>query len=74
MTGPVFEFSEVFNEDYLYFYGPDLEGVSDAQAETVWRLLDLQPGMEVLDLACGHGRIANRLAHRLPLTWHLQER
>ena len=64
MTGPVFEFSEVFNEDYLYFYGPDLEGVSDAQAETVWRLLDLQPGMEVLDLACGHGRIANRLAQR----------
>jgi hypothetical protein len=22
VTGPVFEFSEVFNEDYLYFYGP----------------------------------------------------
>jgi ubiquinone/menaquinone biosynthesis C-methylase UbiE len=64
VTGPVFEFSEVFNEDYLYFYGPDLEGASDAQAETVWRLLDLQPGMDVLDLACGHGRIANRLAQR----------
>jgi ubiquinone/menaquinone biosynthesis C-methylase UbiE len=64
VTGPAFEFSEVFNEDYLYFYGPDLEGISDAQAETVWRLLDLQPGMEVLDLGCGHGRIANRLAQR----------
>jgi 2-polyprenyl-3-methyl-5-hydroxy-6-metoxy-1,4-benzoquinol methylase len=64
VTGPVFEFSEVFNEDYLYFYCPDLEKVSDAHAETVWRLLDLQPGMEVLDLACGHGRIANRLAQR----------
>jgi hypothetical protein len=24
VTGPVFEFSEVFNEDYLYFYGPQL--------------------------------------------------
>jgi ubiquinone/menaquinone biosynthesis C-methylase UbiE len=64
VTGPVFEFSEVFNDDYLYFYGPDLEEVSDAQAETVWRLLELQPGMDVLDLACGHGRIANRLAQR----------
>ena len=64
MTGPVFEFAEVFNDDYLYFYGPDLEAVSDAQAETIWRLLDLAPGMEVLDLACGHGRIANRLAER----------
>jgi ubiquinone/menaquinone biosynthesis C-methylase UbiE len=64
VTGPVFEFSEVFNEDYLYFYGPQLEAVSDAEAETIWRLLDLEPGMEILDLACGHGRIANRLARR----------
>ena len=64
MTRPVFEFSEVFNEDYLYFYGPQLEAVSDAQAETIWRLLDLEPGMEVVDLACGHGRIANRLTQR----------
>jgi SAM-dependent methyltransferase len=64
VTGPVFEFSEVFNDDYLYFYGPELEAVSDAQAETIWRLLDLEPGMEVLDLACGHGRIANRLTQR----------
>jgi cyclopropane fatty-acyl-phospholipid synthase-like methyltransferase len=57
VTGPVFEFSEVFDEDYLYFYAPHLEAVSDAHAETVWRLLDLEPGMEVLDLACGHGRM-----------------
>jgi cyclopropane fatty-acyl-phospholipid synthase-like methyltransferase len=64
VTGPVFEFSEVFDKDYLYFYGPHLEAVSDAQTETVWRLLKLEPGMEVLDLACGHGRIANRLAQR----------
>jgi ubiquinone/menaquinone biosynthesis C-methylase UbiE len=64
VTGPIFEFSEVFNEEYLYFYGPQLEAVSDAQAETIWRLLNLAPGMEVLDLACGHGRIANRLAQR----------
>ena len=41
-----------------------LETVSDAHTETVWRLLDLEPGMGVLDLACGHGRIANRLTQR----------
>jgi hypothetical protein len=64
VTGPVFGFSEVFNQDYLYFYGPQLGAVSDAQAETIWRLLDLEPGMEVLDLACGDGRIANRLTAR----------
>jgi 2-polyprenyl-3-methyl-5-hydroxy-6-metoxy-1,4-benzoquinol methylase len=28
----------------------------------VWNLLGLADGAEVLDLACGHGRIANRLA------------
>ena len=64
MTEPIFEFSEVFDGDYLYFYSPHLEAVSDAQAETIWRLLDLEAGMQVLDLACGHGRIANRLAER----------
>ena len=30
----------------------------------IWRTLALEPGMDVLDLACGHGRIANRLAQR----------
>src|SRR5262249_6488444 len=28
------------------------------------RLLDLRPGMSVLDLACGHGDLANALAAR----------
>jgi SAM-dependent methyltransferase len=56
---------EVFDEDYLYFYEPVLtDDASDAQAELIWRLLELGPGVEVLDLACGHGRIANRLAER----------
>ena len=64
VTESVFEFSKVFDADYLYFYGPHLEAVSDAQAATIWRLLGLEPGMRVLDLACGHGRIANRLAER----------
>jgi uncharacterized protein (UPF0276 family) len=30
---PVFDFTEVFDDDYLYFYGPQLEEVSAAQAE-----------------------------------------
>jgi SAM-dependent methyltransferase len=56
---------EVFDEDYLYFYGPVLhDEQSDAEAELVWELLGLEEGSSVLDLACGHGRIANRLAAR----------
>lgn len=55
---------EVFDEDYLYFYEPQLSEASDAQVDVIWRLLELEPGMEVLDLASGHGRIANRLAER----------
>src|SRR5439155_9666998 len=54
---------EVFGEDYLYFYELMLtDELSDRQAELVLRLLGLDAGTEVLDLACGHGRIANRLA------------
>jgi ubiquinone/menaquinone biosynthesis C-methylase UbiE len=59
------EREQVFDEDYLYFYETLLtDELSDRQAELVWSLLELEPGMEVLDLACGHGRIANRLAER----------
>ena len=35
---------------------------SDADAEVVARLLSVRPGMRVLDVACGEGRIAGRLA------------
>jgi len=59
-----FDVEATFDEDYLYFYGPRLDDASDGDAETIWRLLELEPGMEVLDLCCGHGRIANRLAAR----------
>jgi SAM-dependent methyltransferase len=56
---------EVFDDDYLYFYETFLtDERSDRDAELIWRLLELEPGMDVLDLACGHGRIANRLAER----------
>jgi SAM-dependent methyltransferase len=64
MSAPITDFGELFDEDYLYFFGPLLENVSDADAEVIWRQLGLEPGVEVLDMACGHGRIANRLAAR----------
>jgi SAM-dependent methyltransferase len=55
----------LFDEDYLFFYEERIgDERSDSDAELIWNLLELQPGMEVLDLACGHGRIANRLAQR----------
>jgi len=57
--------SELFDQDYLDFYLPVLsDEVSDAQADLIWVLLALEPGAAVLDLACGHGRISNRLAQR----------
>jgi len=59
-----FDVEGLFDEDYLYFYGESLGARTKAEAELIWRLLELQPGMEVLDLACGHGRIANELAAR----------
>jgi SAM-dependent methyltransferase len=57
---------EVFGEDYLYFYdeavlSPERD---EREAELIWDVLALGPDVEVLDLACGHGRIANRLAAR----------
>jgi SAM-dependent methyltransferase len=54
---------EIFGEDYLYFYA-DVLGArrSDADAELVARLLSLGPGTRVLDVPCGEGRIAGRLA------------
>ncbi len=60
----MFDFDQVFDEDYLYFYGEGLDAVRDGNADLIWRLLNLEPGTKVLDLACGHGRIANRLAER----------
>jgi SAM-dependent methyltransferase len=77
--GDLFDAAGMYDEDYLYFFaapdgliefaahgpvvpGADLPG--EAAAELAWRSLDLRPGMSVLDLACGHGELANRLAGR----------
>src|SRR6478736_2946688 len=56
---------DAFDEDYLYFYEELLTPErTAAEVELVWKLLELEPGLELLDLACGHGRIANPLAER----------
>jgi len=58
-----FDREGVFDDDYLYFYRRFLTPERSAEeAGIIWRLLGLEQGMEVLDLACGHGRIANELA------------
>src|SRR6187200_1776741 len=56
---------DVFGEDYLYFYEEWLDdSLSDAQTGLIWGTLGLREGDEILDVPCGHGRIANRLAER----------
>lgn len=62
---PLFDFEAVFGEDYLRLYGPDLTPERNArEADAVARLLALKPASKVLNLGCGHGRIANELAKR----------
>ena len=62
---PTFDREAAFDDDYLYFYEERLSPEqTEADVELIWRLLELEPGLELLDLACGHGRIANALAER----------
>jgi SAM-dependent methyltransferase len=70
----LFDAEAMYDEDYLHFFadpqradghtpqGWDTSG--ETAAALSWHLLGLEPGMSVLDLACGHGHIANRLAAR----------
>ena len=77
--GDLFDAAAMYDEDYLYFFaapvglsefavrGPVVPGADvpgEAAAELAWLLLDLRPRMSVLDLACGHGELATRLAAR----------
>ncbi|MEV6841989.1 methyltransferase domain-containing protein [Actinoplanes sp. NPDC051411] len=77
MTADLFDATAMYEEDYLHFFaslqgGPPTHGPvvgtaypgASAAADLVWRLLDLRPGAEVLDLCCGHGALANELAAR----------
>ncbi|MDA3626844.1 methyltransferase domain-containing protein [Saccharopolyspora sp. WRP15-2] len=59
---PEFDAEGLFDDDYLYFYQDLIDPRSDAEADQIWDLLGLEPGAELLDLACGHGRLANPLA------------
>ncbi|MCX7592227.1 MAG: class I SAM-dependent methyltransferase [Fischerella sp.] len=65
MSANKFDFEALFDEDYLYFYEPLLTSErTERNIDLICRLLNVQPDMAVLDLACGHGRIANQLAKR----------
>lgn len=59
-----FDFDSVFEvDDYMYFYSDMItaEG-TDRQIAFIVHELALQAPMQILDLACGFGRHANRLA------------
>ena len=77
--GDLFDAAAMYDEDYLHFFaapddrsefashGPVVPGTDvpgEDAAELAWRLAELRPGMSVLDLACGHGEMAGRLAAR----------
>jgi SAM-dependent methyltransferase len=59
-----FDFIAVFNiDDYLYFYLDFLpDDMADHQIEFLLNLLRPDRPLKILDLACGFGRHANRLA------------
>ena len=57
------QWSEVFHPDTLYFEEHVLGGErADRDIEVIARLLELEPGAQLLDAPCGWGRHANRLA------------
>lgn len=61
----LFDREETFGDDYLYFYKQFLdEERNRADVERIVESLGLGPGDKVLDVPCGHGRIANLLAER----------
>jgi hypothetical protein len=51
MTGAAFDTDGVFGEDWVYFFAELLDSNSDHEADFIWPLLELDPRMEVLDLA-----------------------
>jgi SAM-dependent methyltransferase len=59
-----FDLDAVFEvDDYMYVYRDDLtDERSDAEVASLVKLLELDSSIKILDLACGFGRHANRLA------------
>lgn len=64
MSEPAFDSDDLFDESYLQFFRPILDDEQRLTTETelITRLLDLPAQAAILDLACGHGRLSNRLA------------
>lgn len=59
----LFAFDELFDQDYLDFYAAELnDETNDDEVQCIAELLQLREGLRILDLPCGHGRIARRLA------------
>ena len=64
-SGSVRDLDRRFDENYLYFYEAVMTPErNEREADLITRLLDLTPGLDVLVVPCGFGRIANRLAAR----------
>ena len=61
---PLFDLDTVFEvDDYMHVYRDDLNAErSDTEVASLVELLDLHVPTRILDLACGFGRHANRLA------------
>jgi len=52
-----------FDSDYLRIIGEIFnEAASARQAQELWSMLDLQPGVRLLDGPCGYGRLSRPLA------------
>jgi SAM-dependent methyltransferase len=65
MSATVPDLDGRFDENYLYFYGTTQTAErNEGEADLIVRLLEIAPAMEILDLPCAFGRIANRLAAR----------
>ena len=64
LSGAQFDLDAVFEvDDYMHFYRDSLMGEHlDAQVASLVKLLELDAPVKILDLACGFGRHANRLA------------
>jgi SAM-dependent methyltransferase len=74
----LFDASVMYDEDYLHFFAADdpnsavlgehtsntADTRSQADVDLIVALLGLDSGTSVLDVGCGHGRIARRLAAR----------
>ncbi len=64
MSDVKFDFEETFNtEEYLYFYRDFLTAERlKSEIDFLVKYAELDRPLEILDLACGHGRHANALA------------